>query len=317
MLRNHDLNLLPVFDALMQEQHLSKAAERLNMSQPAVSNALKRLRQGFSEELFVRTGRGLKPTQRAHELHMMIAPALGMIRESLEDQVFSAANFSRTIDISMNHAVEHIWGSFLIQTARVEAPNLRWKMHPDYIGDIPARLKDGRLSYAVDYTAMPDDHFESQLLLSETLTLICATDHPVLGDEITLSQFESLPHVSLVRRSSTIRSQNSRRATPLEFLLGNAMPERNMALQMSSFVSIPEVVSKTDLIAVVPMRLAQPLWARGKLKCLKLPFEAPLTEVRLYWHKSRNNDPSHNWLLNLMTSTAQQTDLNATAIPDL
>ena len=88
MLRNQDLNLLPIFDALMQEQQLSRAAERLCMSQPAVSNALKRLRISFRDDLFVRTRRGLKPTQRAVELHEAIAPVLESLSHTFDDQTF-------------------------------------------------------------------------------------------------------------------------------------------------------------------------------------------------------------------------------------
>lgn len=304
MLRNHDLNLLPIFDSLMREQHLSKAAERLNMSQPAVSNALKRLRQGFDDELFVRTGRGLKPTRRALELHAQIAPALGQIRGSFEQQDFSAETFARTIDVSMNHAVEHIWGPVLMQETRSLAPNLKWKFHPDILDDIPGRLKDGSLDYAVEYSDMPQDQFDSILLLRETLVLICASDNPCAQSGVSLEQFQTVPQVSLVRRSGPLRNQNSRRTTPLEFLLGAALPHRNIALQMSSFVSIPQVVADTDLIAVVPERLARPLIDAGRLAPLKLPFDYDEIEVRLFWHKSRNTDPGHIWLTDLLAQTA-------------
>ncbi len=305
MLRNHDLNLLPIFDSLMQEQHLSKAAERLNMSQPAVSNALKRLRLGFEDDLFVRTGRGLRPTQRAIELHAQIAPALGLIRSGIEGQAFSAATFSRTIDISMNHAVEHLWASVFMHAARKRAPNLKWKIHPDYLDDIPTRLKDGRLSYAFDYTGLPEDHFDSLSLLQESLTLICATDHPCAQTGISLEQFQTLPQVSLVRRSGVLRSQNSRRTTPLEFIMGSALPARNIVMQMSSFVSMPQVVAETDLIAVIPSRLAHPLVGAGKLTTLELPFESPNIEMSLYWHKSRTTDPGHSWLTDLIAQSAR------------
>lgn len=304
MLRNHDLNLLPIFDTLMQEQHLSRAAERLNMSQPAVSNALKRLRMGFDDELFVRTGRGLKPTQRAIEIYAQVAPALGLIRNSFEENEFSAATFSRTVDISMNHAVEHLWGPTLMREVRRRAPNLKWKVHPDYMDDIPGRLKDGRLGYAVEYTDMPADQFDSLLLIREKLTLICASGHPCEKARISMDEFQDLPQVSLMRRHGLVRSQNSRRTTPLEFLLGNALPPRNIAVQMSSFVSIPEVVAETDLIAVVPSRLAQPLIESGQLVSLDLPFDLTEIEVRLYWHKSRNSDAGHQWLIEMLTDTA-------------
>lgn len=305
MLRNHDLNLLPIFDTLMQEQHLSKAAERLNMSQPAVSNALKRLRMGFDDELFVRTGRGLKPTQRAIEIYAEVAPALEMIRHSFQGPEFSASTFSRTVDVSMNHAVEHIWGPVLLRESRKRAPNLKWKVHPDYLDDITGRLKDGRLGYAVEYSYMPEDQFDSLLLIRESLTLICAPSHPCARTGMSLDQFQAMPQASLMRRHGLVRSQNSRRTTPLESLLGSALPSRNIAAQMSSFVSIPEIVAQTDLIAVVPGRLAQPLIDDGRLVTLALPFDRAEIEVRLYWHKSRNSDSGHEWLVEMLSETAK------------
>lgn len=306
MLRNHDLNLLPIFDALMREQHLSRAAERLNMSQPAVSNALKRLRMGFEDDLFVRTGRGLKPTQRAIELHERIAPALGDIRESFEDRGPDPATYSRTLTIALNHAAEYLWGALMLQAMRSKAPNVRLKLYPDYLDDVPARLKDGQLSYALDYSPLPEDHFGSHVLAREELTLICAADHSHADRTIDITAFETLPQVSLLRRSEWVRSQNSRRYTPLEYLMGDALPKRNIVAQMSSFLSIPDVVARTDLIAVVPRRLAEPLIQTGALRCHDLPFHCPDVEMRLLWHKSRNSDPSHAWVLDLLAERAAQ-----------
>jgi DNA-binding transcriptional LysR family regulator len=310
MLRKHDLNLLPVFEMLIQEKHLSRAAERLNMSQPAVSNALKRLRHQYQDELFVRTGRGLSPTQRALDLHKRIGSALALIRESYEEQPVFNESYRRVVDISMNHAMEYIWGPDLMRHARGIAPNVTWKIHGDYTHDIPTRLKDGRLSFAVEYTSLPDTQYSSIVLLEESLTLICAANHRELEGEITLEQFQRLPHVSLIRRSDLVPEQNSRRTTPLEQLLGPAMPERQIALQMSSFVSIPNVVAQTDLIAVVPCRLARPLAQAGQIQTLPLPFQAPDIQLRLYWHHSRDTDPGHMWLVELLKSSASALDLH-------
>lgn len=108
--------------------------------------------------------------------------------------------------------------------------------------DIPARLRGGRLSFAVEYTGLPQEQFASKVMLTERLTLICAAEHPEIDGAVTQEQFARLPHVSVLRRPGMMRIQNDRRATPLEYLVGSALPERNIALQMSSFVSIPEVV---------------------------------------------------------------------------
>lgn len=306
MLRNHDLNLLPIFDVLMREQHLSRAAQRLNISQPAVSNALKRLRMSYQDDLFVRTGRGLKPTERASELHQRIAPALVEIRDSYEAKDFTPEDFSRTISIAMNHASEFIWGTTLLRAAREAAPKLRWKIHPDTLPDIPALMKEGSLAYALDYSPLPDRDFGARLLSSEPLTLICAVNHPRICDQVTLEMFERLPQVSLMRRSEWVPSQNSRRHTPLEFLMGDRLPRRNIEAQVSSFLSIPAIVAQTDLIAVVPQRLADPLVAEGALRSLALPFECPPVEMQLLWHRSRDKDPAHLWLVQLLAEVAEK-----------
>lgn len=306
MLRNHDLNLLPIFDVLMREQHLSRAAQRLNMSQPAVSNALKRLRLGYQDDLFVRTGRGLKPTQRALELHQRIAPALIGIRDSFEDRDAEPQNFARTIHISMNHAAEYLWGATLLKAVRQVAPKLRWKIHPDTLPDIPAQMKEGSLTYALDYSPLPERDFGSMVLAREPLTLICAADHPTIGETVSLEAFETLPQVSLMRRSEWARSQNGRRHTPLEFLMGEALPRRNIEAQVSSFLSIPSIVAQTDMIAVVPQRIAEPLVAEGALRSLDLPFPCPNVEMQFLWHRSLDDDPVHVWLLRLLSDLAAE-----------
>jgi DNA-binding transcriptional LysR family regulator len=305
MLRNQDLNLLPIFDALIREQQLSRAAEKLSMSQPAVSNALKRLRLSFKDDLFVRTGRGLQPTQRALELHSMISPALGMIRQGFDDQDFEPMTFDRAIDISMNVAAEPIWLPSLMEELRAHAPNLVLQVHPAHLSDIPGRLKDGRLSYALEYLPLPPDHFDSKLVIQEDLMVICSATHPVLKDRITLQQFETLPQVSLVPRSSLIPQQNSRRGTPIEQILGRDLPPRNVLCHVSSFSAIPTIVAVTDLIAVVPGRLAQPLIDTGQLRSFDVPFPCPKLTIRLYWHKSRSSDPSHAWFIQQIENSAK------------
>ncbi|MBK6512414.1 MAG: LysR family transcriptional regulator [Haliea sp.] len=119
------------------------------MSQPAVSNALKRLRISFRDDLFVRTRRGLKPTQRAVELHEAIAPVLESLSHTFDDQTFSPEVSDRTLDISMDIAAEYVFAPDVLGILLPVAPNLRIRFHPDHIPDIAGRLKDGRLNYAL------------------------------------------------------------------------------------------------------------------------------------------------------------------------
>lgn len=296
-LRSMDLNLLPVFDTLMQEQHLSRAAEALAMSQPAVSNALKRLRHSFKDDLFVRTARGLKPTSRARELHAAIQPALQMIQSGVVEAEFVPSDSDLTLNLSLNAATEYLVAPYLMAWLRQEAPNMKVRLHPDHLDDIPAQLKDGQLDYAIEYVPYADDQFHEQILAREDLYVICAKQHQALQGQINLAQFESAPQVTLIPRSSQAHKQSHLRGTPIEQLMGNNLPERNIVMQVASFVSIPDIVASTDLIAIVPSRLATLPRYKDKLQLLPVPFSYPKVEIRLLWHKSREKDASHQWFM--------------------
>ena len=296
-LRSLDLNLLPVFDALMREQHLSRAAENLAMSQPAVSNALKRLRQSFKDDLFVRTARGLKPTSRAKELHAAIQPALHMIQSGVAEPEFEPAHSDQTLNLSLNAATEFLVAPYLMAWLRHEAPNMKVRLHPDHLDDIPAQLKDGQLDYAIEYVPYSDHQFHEQILAQENLHVICAKTHPKFQGSISRAQFEAAPQVTLVPRSSQAHKQSHLRGTPIEQLMGGNLPERNIVMHVASFVSIPDIVAATDLIAIVPSRLAQLARYQDKLQLLEVPFVYPKVDIRLLWHKSREKDPSHQWFM--------------------
>lgn len=297
MLRNQDLNLLPIFDALMQEQHLSRAAERLCMSQPAVSSALKRLRISLKDDLFVRTRRGLKPTQRAMELHAAVAPALETLSHTFDDRTFHPADSDRTLDVSMDIAAEYVFGPSIIRVLRPLAPNIKIRFHPDYTPEIPGRLKDGRLNYALEYGAFPDDEFDSIHFATESLSVICAANHPLLRGEITLEQYCDLEHISLIPRPGSSTGQMGKDETPVEHILGTSLPKRRIGLRVSSSLAVPSIVASSDYIATLSTRVVMPLVESGALQRLRPPFESPDFEFRLHWHKSRANDPFHLWLI--------------------
>lgn len=307
MLRNKDLNLLPIFDALVKEGKLSKAADTLCMSQPAVSNALKRLRHAFGDDLFVRTRQGLVPTDRALEIHALIGPALDMVGQSFDREPFDPRNSQRTFDISLNTALENYVLANVVVPIRELAPGLRFRFHPDHIPDIPARLRDGRLSYAIEYFCLPDDQFESVVLVNEKLVVVCASNHPTLGTGISLEQYQTLPHLSLYPRSNLQLGDGSSELTPVEQIMGAELPPRNVEMFVTSVLSIPPVVATTDMIATVGMNSVKPWIDRGAIKVLKAPFAARDYNLSIYWHKSRSKDASHEWLMeNVLARTPGQ-----------
>lgn len=306
-LRALDLNLLPIFDALIREQHLSRAAEQLAMSQPAVSSALKRLRLCFKDELFIRTARGLIPTPRALELQQAIQPALQLIQSGCIASEFCPNESEHVLSISMNAAAEYLIAALLYRHLQAQAPRIKLQIQPDHLEDIPARLKEGQLDFALDYVAVEDSQFRSQVIAEEDLVIVCRHNHPQLKNSISLSQFETLPQASLVPRSPRTHKQSQLRGTPLEQLMGNSIPQRNVVLHASSFVTLPSIIATSDLIAIVPKRIAHHYNQTNNeaLKCLAIPFDYPQVQMKLLWHKSRDNDPAHRWFRQEITQFAQ------------
>lgn len=294
-LRAVDLNLLPIFDVLITEQHLSRAAERLAMSQPAVSNALKRLRHCFNDELFVRTARGLKPTPRAMDLHASFQPALAMIQAGCVDIPFQPSESHQCLKMTMNAATEYLLMPMLAPWLSLQAPHMQLKIFPDYLDDIPRLLKEGGLDFAVDFIEHDPDQFHHIVLAEEALTVICAKQHHVIDGAISLEEFETLPQVTVTPRSNLPQGQDKRKGTPIEQLMGRDVPQRFLSMYVSSFVAIPDIVAQSQLIAVVPSRLVRESYLHDRLQCLPLPFDYPAAKIRLFWHKSRQTDPGHRW----------------------
>lgn len=299
-LRSVDLNLLPIFTALMREQHLSHAANQLAMSQPAVSNALKRLRLSFADDLFVRTAHGLKPTPRAHEIYQHLQTALQQIQTAYSPASFDPLSSEKRLRVTMNAATEYLLAPLLINWLRQTAPNMQLQLYPDHLADIPQQLKSGQLDYALDYIAFEPTQFSQATLSHEPLVVIINKNSAVkngIAAQLSLQQFEQLPQITLVARTSPNQTALQRSGSPIEQLLGAAMPKRNIVMAVSSFVAIPDIIANSDLIAIVPQRLAKQSQNGAELLCLPLPFECPPVAMHLQWHKSRDKDPVHEWFL--------------------
>lgn len=307
-LRTLDLNLLPIFAALMREQHLSRAAENLAMSQPAASSALKRLRLCFNDELFVRTAHGLVPTARALQLQQAIQPALQLIQSGCSNFEFDPKVSDHVLSLSMNAATEYLISASLYSHLHAHAPKIKLQLQPDYLDDIPAQLKAGRLDFALDYVGTEDNQYKFQVIAEEDLVIICRRDHPQIKSSISLTKFSTLAQASLIPRSNRTHKQSELRGTPLEQLMGKSLPKRNVVLHASSFVALPSIIASSNLIAIVPRSIAIHYNEanHGTLKYLAIPFDYPMVQMKLLWHKSRDNDPAHRWFKREITNFAQQ-----------
>ncbi|BCQ69866.1 transcriptional regulator [Pseudomonas sp. Eqa60] len=284
-----DLNLLRVFDALMQEQNLSRAAVRLNLSQPAVSNALARLRRHLDEPLFIRTARGMQPTSRALSLHVAVRQALHLLQQGLDPAAaFEPAAAQQLFTLSMNDYAQARLLPALSRRLQQVAPGVRLAVRSDSADAIAAWLGAGMLDLAVDYLYFDSPDLCYQPLLEEQLVVIGRHDHPAFAPELSLEAYQACLHVAIPDRGG--------RGSPLEIVLGSAKVQRQVQVFVPNYLSIPLIVAQSDLLGTVPRYLAEHFCALLPIRIASLPLLAAPVQVSLIWHRQQQQAPGLQWL---------------------
>lgn len=284
-----DLNLLRVFDALMQERNLSRAAAVLHLSQPAASNALARLRAHLDEPLFVRTARGMQPTARAIAMHGPVRQALRLIHDGLTpDGAFDAKSAEATFTLAMNDYAQATLLPLLVARLREVAPRVVLSIQPDTADTLVSRLALGTLDLAVDYLHFDDAELCYEPLVEEALCVIAQRGHPAFAHGLDAVAFEGAAHVSVQPRAG--------RGSPLEIVLGAAKVRRHVQLFVPHYMPIPAIVATSGLLGTVPQRLADTFARVLPIESAKLPFAMPRTQVSVIWHRQRTLSQGLAWL---------------------
>ncbi|WP_438300945.1 LysR family transcriptional regulator [Pseudomonas sp. NMS19W] len=286
-LRRIDLNLLVILDALLSEQHVTRAAERLHLSQPAVSHALARLRDLLGDPLLVRAGAGLAPTARALELVAPLAEALAQVQSLLVPNTFDPALARRTFRLAMSDYGAAIILPGLIRTLRAETPGIDLQIsHASREGMVEGLL-NGDIDLAAGVLPELPGELHSTPLFEERY--VCLLDRQSLPAEyvLDLPTYLSRPHVLLEMRGS---------GTPeIERTLTALRERRRVAVSLPHWSVAPQFISGTDLILTVASRALKDV-DDDSLIVVPPPFEiAPFTFVSA-WHKRRGGDQALNWL---------------------
>lgn len=293
-----DLNLLVVFDALITEASVTRAGERVGLSQPATSNALARLRRLTGDELFVRTAAGLRPTPRALALALQLRPALQQIQTTLlEEDCFEPATSDRVFAIGMSDYVEFTLLPRLMQQIQVIAPGVSLQIRSGDRQTLYALLDSGKIDVACGLFPEAIVWHQEQLLFAETYVCASRLDHPALDDTLSLEQYLALPHLLI--------SIKQDRLGRVDDLLAQQNLTRRVALSIPHFLAAPFVLTKTDMIATLASRVAVAFARTQPLKLLPLPLNLPGFSVYLRWHRSTDNSPATQWLRSVITATAQ------------
>ena len=283
-----DLNLLVIFDGVMQEKNLTRAGKRLGMSQPAVSHALARLRYLLKDEVFVRTPEGMRPTPRAERIAEPVRAALQELQVTLDADEFVAADSSREFTIAANnYAARAVIPALVHRVAKV-APSVVLDVRPVGRLDVLDQLDNGTVELVLSTLMEGGDRFKCVGLLEDDYVAILASDHPeVAATELSVECFAALPHVSITSGGDDAH------------FVDDALSERGLARLVSIKVplhSLRAVLIGSQAVAVVPRRVAVDLADYGPLTIRALPFPSPRITLSMIWHRRLDNHPAHRWL---------------------
>lgn len=288
-IRDLDLNLLRLFEAVYVTGSISQAAEQLGVTQPAASNALRRLRDQIGDHLFVRGATGLTPTRRAEQLIGPVRDALTMLRESLGGSDFDPSQIRRKFRIVMFDPAESVVMPALLARFAAEAPGAALELLPYYGTDILGGLKKQLIDIAFSPFLTDADQLRSKLLVWPTeIACIARRGHPRIDGRLDRPTFDSCGHVVL--------SIRERALTKIEEVLLAQGCERRIVVEVTKLWSTVAIVSGSDLLGLVPKPFAQKVADLFGLQVLSVPYDLPPAPLFMQWHGSSDNDPEHSWL---------------------
>jgi DNA-binding transcriptional LysR family regulator len=291
-----DLNLLIVFDAVMQERSVTRAGGRIGLSQPAVSHALSRLRHMLKDELFIRTPDGMIPTPRAEQLAEPLRRALNDMQLALEPETFVAAEASRQFVIALNNYAAVILASPLLMAVTATAPGIRLDLRPTGLREISALLDRGELDLAIGTFDNAGERFASAPLLEDSFVVAMRRDHPALRHELTP---EALAGLSYLEISSSGEDTG---------FVDDWLTTRGLTRSITHRaprLSAAAILSSTDLVAVLSRRLAEHWVHLYGLSTCKLPFASPAIRTGMLWYRRFDKQPAHLWLRKMIQQTAE------------
>jgi DNA-binding transcriptional LysR family regulator len=295
----YDLNLLPVFVVLMEERNVTRAAERLGITQPALSNTLNRLRDTFRDPLFVRERYGIRPTELAEELAPAITQALAKLDDViLGQQDFDPLTAERLFTIAPNDYVEFVLVPAIVERLRKVAPGIRLRLTPFGSDIAETGVMSGTTAMVMGRLTDPPDNLVVQHLMDDGLACVVRADHPEIGDSISRDEYERLKHVNMLPPGRL-------RAGLFQSLERQGL-KREVAVSVTHFLSIPELVAVTDYCTTLPTLICRRIALDPRLKVLPPPVDLGTFPVQMAWHVRHRNDPAHRWLRGLIGEVAKE-----------
>jgi DNA-binding transcriptional LysR family regulator len=294
--RAFDLNLLVVFDGLMQERSVTRAGRRLGMSQPALSHALNRLRYLLKDQLFIRTPKGMAPTPRAEQLALPLRQALADMQRALEPETFVPAQASRRFSIAINNYAAIVIAPALVAAVGKAAPLVQLDLRPSGTLNLFDLLDNGELDMAIGTFERVGERFASAALLEDQFVAVMRRGHPAARVRLTMTDFAALTHVDI--------SSSGDDTGFIDRSLATGGSKRRIALRLPYLAAGP-VLARLNLVATLSRRVGEALVREAALELRELPFTSPRVRASLLWHRQLDGSAAHRWIRDVIISVSR------------
>jgi DNA-binding transcriptional LysR family regulator len=282
-----DLNLFVVFDTIMREQSITAAAERLALTQPSVSNAVSRMRQAWGDPLFVKHGRGIKPTAMAVDLWQQIGSPLEKIRDAANKDTFEAETANRTFRIAVTDlAVDLLWLP-MRQIIEKEAPGINLHAIP-FTRKADVILQESSADLIIDVSLSSHTTLNSTWIFDNHYVCAMRHDHPLAGQEMTMENFLKADHL--------LMSLSGEASGVVDELLAQNGLKRRIACTVNHFSALPNMLINSNLISIIPRPVVEQGIYTNKLFLTAPPMKILPAPISMIWHRRNEHDPGLKWL---------------------
>ncbi|ELV8655686.1 LysR family transcriptional regulator [Vibrio vulnificus] len=297
-MKNTDLNLIPIFVAIFEEQNLSKAAARLDISQPAVSKALARLRDIYDEPLFHRSPSGVEPTSFAVDIYPAMLTAFKNFTSTLSaSSEFEAKVSNRIFSIACVSVASYELMPQLLKQIRQHAPNISLEVHPLFTEDYESDLRLQRYDLIIDMAPRGWTPLKVEPIFSERLMVVCCANHPRIADACSVAQFLAEEHVVVSRwhaRKSLMSAEDIA-----------DLAQRKIVYRASGALEMLPVIHGSEYIGMLPESTINAFAGTYNIKAVSLPFDHDVYDLCAIWHPSRSSESAHQWLRNQLKAAVK------------
>ena len=293
-----DLNLFVVFEAIYCEGNISKAASALNLSQPAVSHSLAKLRAQFDDKLFIRQGNQMQPTALAKNVIGDVREALHQLQTSVyQAQKFEPSTSRKYCTVSLHGSLEASYLPLFVEQLLTESPNMNFTSKRIRRGELENKLASGDIDVAIDILLPVSSNVVHQRLTQDNLVVVARRNHPIFTGKLDLQRYLSQTHVVASTRTSGPSLE--------DYELGRLGIQRKVALRCQHLLSACRVIANNDMLLTIPEKSAKMYRELLPIGIAPLPIELPPLDVHIYWHSNVDQDPANIWLRNKVIAAQQ------------